>query len=539
MSSPVVMPIISRGVPAFTNDDTSGSFPATHANDASYGGTHYWRTSFTPAGNANSGTLSTAAWLAYDLSGVPSGQRQNVVVVWYNDPATDAYDTSILAGNYNNSARDYTIDTNTAAGGGSAPGSGWATQVTVTGNPYHSRQHAFNLNGANWLRINVTGITGSALNNNVSLNMDVHDTHVGNQDNFIFFGDSITQRGFDHDDINETAGTLPAQINAVRSNLPLMEDGGIGGLSAGTAVPYFDTWLSFFGGKYVGINYGTNDANSGGSLLTNFISNYTSMINSVLNAGKIPIIHKTIPYGLTSGVLANGPTINSYLATLFATYPQVIQGPDLWAYFQANQSYIGPDNLHLTDPILGQSDGYGAYRTLWATSLLQSLYIQTRTITTSAALLTTNTRTITTSAAVTPAIQPSNATVIVRRGQQSSAVAGSTVTDDYSPIYQGDTLRPFAPVFLEQEADGTYQAVNLTGLTISMKMARWGETNGVVKTCSGTWVVDSAAGGMAHYPWQAADVDTPSIWQMYIKLTNGSGQVEHVGTKIIVILPII
>src|SRR5439155_12364861 len=30
------LPVISRGVPAYTNDDCAGSYPATAANDASY-----------------------------------------------------------------------------------------------------------------------------------------------------------------------------------------------------------------------------------------------------------------------------------------------------------------------------------------------------------------------------------------------------------------------------------------------------------------------------------------------------------------------
>jgi len=369
MGVPAVMPVISRDVPAFTNDDFSGAFPAAHANNSTYGGTNYWRCVTAPTGNTDSGTLTQAVYLAYDLSSVSSSQRQNIVAVWYNDPTTDPYDSSLISTNYYNVPKDYTIDTNTGAGGGSPPGSGWTTRVTVTSNPYHSRQHAFNLNGANWLRINVTGINGSALNNNCALNMDVHDAHLGNQDNWIFYGDSITQAGLDHDDANN-GPILPAQINTLQgTNVPLMENGGVGGFSAADGAAHISTWLPFFSGKYVGLNYGTNDANGGGSLMTNFISNMTTMINAVIGAGKIPIMHKTIVQSLTTNVQTNGPTLNGYIQTLKSTFPSLILGPDLWAYFGANPSLISGDNIH---PTLGA--GYTAYRQQWATSLAASVY---------------------------------------------------------------------------------------------------------------------------------------------------------------------
>ena len=376
MSIPTAMPVISRNCPAYTNDDFSGSFPASAACNATYGGQNYWRCATTPAGNANSGVLTQAVYLAYDLSSVPSSQRQNVVLVWYNDPSTDPYDSTILSVNYFNTPAAYTIDTNTAAGG-SLPGSGWSTQVTVSSETRHSRQHAFNLSGANWVRMRVTAINGSVSNNNCAINMDVHDVHVANVDNWIFLGDSITQRGLDHDDGFINIGTLPAVINGtVSTNFPLMEDGGLGGQKASDIVAgnYLATWLPLFSGKYVGLNYGTNDANAGGSPVSNFLSNMTTLVQAVIAAGKTPVIHKTIPWGSAAGIASNGPTINSSLASLFASYPSIIQGPDLWAYFSANQSLISNDGIHPTDPALSQGNGYIAYRQQWANALISSVY---------------------------------------------------------------------------------------------------------------------------------------------------------------------
>lgn len=370
MAVPAPMPLISRNVPAFTNDDFSGSFPAAHANNSVYGGTDYWRCQTTPTGNADSGTLTAPVYLAYDLSGVPSGNRGQVVCSWYNDPVTGAYDPTVISNNPFNIPTTYTIDVNPGVGGGSPPGSGWVTKATVTGsNPYHSRQHVINMAGNNWIRINVTAITGSAFNNNCALNMDVHNASSGVQDDFIIYGDSIVQRGIDHDDTGGIGSIIPVQINAIKSAFyPIIECGGFGGLTATDAQPLFATWLALFPGRYVGIAFGTNDANQGGALVTNFQSKLSNMVSQVVSAGKIPIIPH-IPYGTTAGIVANGPTVNTAIDLVVAATPTAVKGPDLWAYYQANQSLISGDGIHPTDPA-----GYVAYRQQWVNSLIANVY---------------------------------------------------------------------------------------------------------------------------------------------------------------------
>src|SRR6266566_5875397 len=95
------MPVISRNVPAYTNDDFTGAFPASQANNTNYHDT--WRCAQTPTGNANSGTLIAPVYLAYDLSGVASASRSQVVVVWYDDaPGAGAYDPGLIANAYIN-----------------------------------------------------------------------------------------------------------------------------------------------------------------------------------------------------------------------------------------------------------------------------------------------------------------------------------------------------------------------------------------------------------------------------------------------------
>jgi len=68
-------------------------------------------------------------------------------------------------------------------------------------------------------------------------------------------------------------------------------------------------------------------------------------------------------------MLSNIPVLNTRLASLRASFPTAVMGPDLYAYYNANQSLIGGDNIHPTDP-----DGYAAYRQLWADALVTNVY---------------------------------------------------------------------------------------------------------------------------------------------------------------------
>src|SRR3954452_17944838 len=102
-AAPSPMPLISRGVPVYAS---SQIYPATYANDSSYGTN--WR-----------GTIP--GWIALDLSRVPAAQRHQAIVAWYNDPATSPYDHTVVGDVAYNNLRDYTVDANAAPGGGGSP----------------------------------------------------------------------------------------------------------------------------------------------------------------------------------------------------------------------------------------------------------------------------------------------------------------------------------------------------------------------------------------------------------------------------------
>ena len=370
---PNAMPVISRNVPAYTNDDCGGATPASKANDNIYD--DGWKSCTTPS-------TSAPTYLAYDLSGVPVAQRGQVLVVWYNDPATLVYDytykssvnpqppgcTTNCGWSPYDIPRDYTLQAN-AAPGGSLPGSGWVTLATVSGNNYHSRQHAVDLTGYNWVRINVTAINGVQNATFVVLNMDVHNASAGYQDDWIFYGDSITEGSMHH---YGGGGTFGQQINARLPNrFPAQEAGAIGGTLSIDGVNSINTWLAMFSGTYVPIAYGTNDAGFDVTP-TAFYNNYVSMVQAVLAKGKIPLVPK-IPWACTATpygakVQANAPALNQKIDDLYSAFPQVIHGPDLWAFFQANPSLISADCIHPTEP------GYFAMRTQWVNTAMATVY---------------------------------------------------------------------------------------------------------------------------------------------------------------------
>jgi lysophospholipase L1-like esterase len=358
------MPVISRNVPAHTNDDCGGAYPASRANDASYD--TQWRTCNVPSS-------LTPMYLAYDLSGVPAATRARVVVAWYNDPTTSSYDHNFVGllrpvGIANDIPSSYTLQAS-AAPGGTLPGGGWVTLASVSGNSYHSRQHAIDLTGYNWLRLHVTASDGSPGNQGVFLNLDVHNVSAGVEDDWIFYGDSITEAGMAHNSLSGAggSGTWAQMVSAANSGyFPAYESGGIGGTLSADGASRMSTWLSIFPGRYVGLSYGSNDAGSNVSPAA-FRDSYVSMVETVLGAGKVPVIPKII-WSCNATLQANIPSLNAEIDRLYAEYPSIVRGPDLWSYFQSRPHLMASDCLHLTDP------GYVAFRQQWVNAMSARVY---------------------------------------------------------------------------------------------------------------------------------------------------------------------
>ena len=350
--------LISRRVPASASSDRWE--PASRANDDDYA--TQWRSAGVPA------------WLAYDLSSVPVERRGRVLAAWSNT----SYGYSTRFGPHYNSLGSYTIQVNAAPGGGAAPVSGWTTKVTVTGNTLHSRQHVLDLAGANWVRLHVTASDGSTGNADAAVNsFDVYDLSAVTgpvPNSFVFYGDSITA-GSMCPCPSEGVASLPELVQAARPGVwPVMENGGDPFTTSSDAVASIlgsGGYLSLFPGSHVGLSYGMNDA-AGGSGQELFYANMKQLVQGVLAAGKTPMI-PTISYTADAGRNAVIPSYNAKITQLYAEFPQIVRGPDLWSFFSARRDLLAPGDIHPT------AAGYAALRSQWAQTLLSTVYSGTPT----------------------------------------------------------------------------------------------------------------------------------------------------------------
>src|SRR5437016_4591934 len=107
--------------------------------------------------------------------------------------------------------------------------------------------------------------------------------------------------------------------------------------------------------------------------------------------------------------------------------------------------------------------------------------------------------------------------------------------DDFSPIYVGDAGNPFSIYVAHKNG-----FMSILGATITMKL--FNAATNTIKTCSGSWTIDSSDTGKASYQFQAGDVDTAGSWQIWITITKG-GLPVHVddstgNPKVLTILPL-
>jgi lysophospholipase L1-like esterase len=300
------MQLISRDVPAFAS-----SGMAKNANDAQP--------------NIAWSSEALPAWLAYDVSSVPAAQRKQVLLAWYcywADYLVDAPKPEQML------PLDYVIETNDAAGGGDPPSTGWTEATTVRANAKSARQHLFDLQGANWVRMSVSKSSDAA---KVMLDLDLYSAPSGGSDGWLFMGDSITymttQRAF---------SDLPALVEkGQKGRVPLVIDGALGGTNTTTAQDIIATSLAEFEGRYVVLAYGTNDHAPEFKM--------ESLVQKVIAAGKLPVVPH-VPW--SDQKLEEGPLLNQNIDALYQKYPQIVKGPDLWGAFENRLDLIPHGDVH-------------------------------------------------------------------------------------------------------------------------------------------------------------------------------------------------
>ncbi len=360
---PQAMELISFGAPAYADSECMLGTPATAANDGSFAS--QWVSCAEPS-------PKKPAWVAYDLSAVPAEKRERVLLIWYNND-TSPYDHTLITAVESpghNLPGAYTVEINSAPGG-KLPQSGWVTAVTAGKNTYHSRQHIFQMKGSNWVRLSVIEADGKEGARKAAFNMDVYDASRGTDENFIFYGDSITQMAMHHMPMKGKIPSFPfAEFirDKFPDRFPAQENGGTGYMKSSDAADNIEKWLAMFPGKYVGLSYGTNDAWSGISE-EEFYKNYRKMTEAVISLGKIPMI-PTIPWAPgVEEIKRNAPALNRAIRRIYSEFPQVIKGPDFWEIYKNDESMISRDGVHPAWP-----EGLATYRKEWAETVLREVY---------------------------------------------------------------------------------------------------------------------------------------------------------------------
>jgi lysophospholipase L1-like esterase len=329
-STPAAMPLVSGDAPAFASSSEANGMP-DGAKDRKP--ETRWASTAVPA------------WLAYDLSGVPTEQRQQVLIAWYGGGAVDFINTTPDAGK--RLPIDYTLEINDAPGGTPPPTDGWNVVATVTGNDRNARQRLVALGGANWVRMNVTKSTAP---NSVGIDLDIHDAPDGATDSWLFMGDSITFLSTSYPFSN-----LPALVNGLRSDrFPAIIPAAIGGTNTTTALAAIDDTMADYPGRFVVLAYGTND----------HVNEYKmeDLVKKVIAAGKAPAIPH-MPWSSTAGIQESGPQINQIIDDLYVKYPEILHGPDLWQLLTDRLDLIPAGEIH------PNGDGQEALREAWAKAM--------------------------------------------------------------------------------------------------------------------------------------------------------------------------
>jgi hypothetical protein len=140
---------------------------------------------------------------------------------------------------------------------------------------------------------------------------------------------------------------------------PSVIEAALGGTSTATAVSIIDDYLSTFAGRYVVLAYGTNDDPA------NF--HMEDLVLKVIAAGKTPVVPH-VPWADDATVLARAPGFNAIIDSLYVKYPQILRGPDLWAFFYGRTDLIPSGQPHPNDA------GREALRGQWAGLMSQLDY---------------------------------------------------------------------------------------------------------------------------------------------------------------------
>jgi lysophospholipase L1-like esterase len=341
VASAAPMTLISRSVPA-----TSSAGTASWGQDASYGGLE-WGFHMTEFGST--GTLT------YDLSGVASGQRQNLLVALYMTKGDPYYQLNYRAATY---TPEFTPSAYVLEGATSVSGP-WTSLVTVTtnNNPFKSHSIA-NFGGFTFLRFRATSAPYGC-----RVKMDVYDASSGITDGIVFYGDSITanifQSGYSGFPPQWFSKYVQSQHGAF---FPFVGGGGYPFMTSGDAVDLivnasgtnFSSGLStplktvFSAAKYAALIYGANDAPAQ-DLVDAFRSNYRQIIDALRAQGQTVVLaapswatDSSRQAGLVQIRAAIGFHLSAWVAKTYAGGDYVWNGGRAYRCTTGGSSVSGP-----------------------------------------------------------------------------------------------------------------------------------------------------------------------------------------------------
>jgi lysophospholipase L1-like esterase len=192
----------------------------------------------------------------------------------------------------------------------------------------------------------------------VAAKVDIYDGNDAPQFAWLFVGDSITANGMSHSEISGLAGdSFGNQVEKISGRVPVQENAGMPGWLSGDAKAHLPIWLATFPGRYVTLNFGTNDG--AGVDPQVFYANMSSLAEQTIARGKVPVV-PLIPWASRPDLLKSIPALNAEIRRLLASQRCAIAGPDLYAYFKTHPELISNDGVHPSDA------GYAELRKLWA-----------------------------------------------------------------------------------------------------------------------------------------------------------------------------
>src|SRR3954452_9338539 len=168
--------------------------------------------------------------------------------------------------------------------------------------------------GYNWIRINCSGPNG------ISINVDVADASAGLTDGWLFLGDSITAIYAGHSALSGSTGTVRSFTDLIAAGTtgttrPIAQNSGTDCAKATDALTWIDGMLDAFPGKYVTLNYGTNDGWAGNGDPAAYYTTMLALVDKVIAAGKTPVV-ATIPWPNNTGTWQTGTeAMNAQITT--------------------------------------------------------------------------------------------------------------------------------------------------------------------------------------------------------------------------------